>query len=112
MFHVVSANPALSYPYDNVAISKGNSHDSSKRIFIMSNLLMLLIRFIGVFVFFLTGELLLYVITFGRHRFRESIKRSHELDNYAKGQLLFEASYYIGIIFWVCVIVIVNKYIY
>jgi hypothetical protein len=78
----------------------------------MSNLILSILEFLGLFVFFLTGELLLYLITFGKHSVRKSIDNSKEAGHYAKGQLYFEASYYIGIAFWVTVIVVVNKYLF
>jgi hypothetical protein len=77
----------------------------------MGNLIKIVFKFIGSFVFFLTGELLLYLITFGRHRARKSIKESDESGNYAKGQIYFEASYYIGIVFWILMIVAINKFV-
>jgi hypothetical protein len=65
---------------------------------------------LGLFVFFLTGEVLLYVITFGKHSIRKSIRKSDEEGDYVKGQLYFESSYYVGIAFWIVVIVAVYKY--
>jgi len=84
----------------------------AKHIYIVGNLILSIFEFIGVFVFFLTGELLLYLITFGKHSVRRSISNANGAGHYAKGQLYFEASYYIGIAFWITVIVAVNKYLF
>ena len=78
----------------------------------MGKLVLSIFEIIGVFVFFLTGELLLYLLTFGKHTVRNSISKSDEAGHYAKSQLYFEFSYYIGAGFWLAVLVAVNKYLF
>ena len=78
----------------------------------MGNLIFWIFEIIGAFLFFLTGELLLYLVTFGKHSIRKYITKANGAGHYAKGQLYFEASYYIGVAFWLTVIVAVNKYLF
>lgn len=78
----------------------------------MSNAILWILEIIGGFVFFLTGEVLLYLITFGKHSVRKSINNSDRVGHYAKSQLYFEASYYIGIACWIAVIVAAKKYLF
>jgi len=77
----------------------------------MGQMILSILWFIGLFVFFFTGELVLFVITFGRHSIKTSIDKADSEGKYAKGQVLFEASYYFGIAFWILVIIAINKYI-
>ena len=76
----------------------------------MGKLILWIFEIIGAFAFFLTGELLLYLLTFGKHGVRNSISKSDKAGHYAKSQIYFEVSYYIGIGFWLTVLVTVNKY--
>jgi len=78
----------------------------------MGNLIFWIFEIIGAFVFFLTGELLLYIVTFGKHSIRHFINKSDRAGHYARSQLYFEASYYIGIAFWVTLFVAVKKYLF
>ena len=67
---------------------------------------------IGIFVFYLTGELLLYIVTLGKHSIRNSKNKADRAGHYARRQLYFEASYYIGIAFWIGLFVAVQKYVF
>jgi hypothetical protein len=78
----------------------------------MGNVIFWICDIIGAFVFFLTGELLLYIVTFGKHSVRHFINKSDRAGHYARGQLYFEASYYIGIAFWIGLIVAVKNYVF
>lgn len=73
------------------------------------NPILWIFEIIGAFVFFLTGEVLLFIMTFGKHKVRQMIRNSDEAGRYWKGQLYFEASYYLGIAFWIAVLVAVNN---
>ena len=73
----------------------------------MSSLILTALDFIGCFVFYLTGEILLYIVTFGKHRVMNPKVRFG-----AVSQLYFEFSYYIGIVFWLGVLVGVKKYVF
>ncbi len=77
----------------------------------MNNVILWILRIIGTYFFFLTGELLLFVISFGNHSMSTAIDKAKGGGKYAKGQLYFEAGYYIGMAFWILVVVVVNKYV-
>ncbi len=72
----------------------------------MSGIISGILEIVFGFIFFLTGELILYVITFGKHTIRSTMRTG----NGAKGQLFFEASFFIGLAFWILAIIAVNKY--
>ena len=78
----------------------------------MGNLIFWIFNITGYFVFFLTGELLLYIVTFGKHSVRNFINKSDRAGHYARSQLYFEASYYIGIAFWILLLVAIKKYVF
>jgi hypothetical protein len=71
----------------------------------MSGLILTILEFIGVYLFFLTGEFLLCILTFGKHSIKDTTIKFG-----AVGQLYFEVSYYLGIVFWIAVLVAVQKY--
>ena len=72
----------------------------------ISELIKSIAYFVGAFIFFWTGELILFFITFGRHNIKKTIKSGRG----AKGQLYFEVSFYIGIVFWILGIIAANRY--
>jgi hypothetical protein len=78
----------------------------------MSSLILWIFYFIGLFVFFPTGELLLYVVTFGKYRARNAITRSDNEGHFALGQLYFSSSCYVGIAFWIVVLITIKKYLF
>jgi hypothetical protein len=77
----------------------------------MIDIILWILRIIGWYICFLTGELLLFIISFGRHSFSVALEKAKAERKYAKGMLYFEISLYIGMIFWLAVIVLVREYI-
>jgi hypothetical protein len=77
----------------------------------MSDIILAFLYFIGLLFFFYTGEIILFLITFGRHKIETSIaNEDREYD--VKGFVFFEMSYYVGIVFWILVIIVIKKYIF
>jgi hypothetical protein len=67
---------------------------------IMSGLILWIFDFISCGLFFLTGELLLYIVTFGKHNIRNTTMK------------FYAVSYYVGIAFWIALLVAVKKYLF